>query len=164
MLDIDASLAGEYKLTKKYLMKTISLGSDHAGYVLKEKIKEYLLKNKYKVNDFGAYNEAASDYPDYCRPAAESVAGGESDLGIVFGGSGNGEAIVANKVKGIRCGLCWSIESAKLTKQHNNANMISLGARMLREELAIEIVKTWLAEKFEGGRHIRRLNKIEELS
>lgn len=145
-------------------MKTISLGTDHAGYFLKEMIKKFLLENGYQVNDFGAHNDLPSDYPDFCRPAAESVSRGESDLGIVFGGSGNGEAIVANKVRGIRCGLCWNVESAKLTKQHNNANMISLGARMVDEELAIKIVNTWLSEKFEGGRHITRLNKIEKSS
>ena len=143
-------------------MKTISLGTDHAGFFLKETIKTYLIENKYEVIDFGAHDDTPSDYPDYCRPAAESVSKGESDLGIVFGGSGNGEAMVANKVKGIRCGLCWNIETAKLTKQHNNANMISLGARMLSEDVAMEIVATWLAEKFEGGRHMRRLNKIEK--
>ena len=142
-------------------MKTISLGTDHAGYVLKEKIKKYLIDNHFKVNDFGAFDDTSSDYPDYCRPAAESVARGESDLGIVFGGSGNGEAMVANKVRGIRCALCWNVESAKLAKQHNNANMISLGARMISDELAIEIVQAWLDEKFEGGRHLDRLKKIE---
>jgi ribose 5-phosphate isomerase B len=142
-------------------MQTISLGTDHAGYFLKEKIKNYLIENNFKVNDFGAFDDSSSDYPDFCRPAAQSVAKGESDLGIVFGGSGNGEAIVANKVKGIRCGLCWSVESARLTKQHNNANMIALGARMISEELALEIVQVWLEEKFEGGRHLNRVNKIE---
>ena len=142
-------------------MKIIALGSDHAGFHLKEKIKRFLLENEYQINDFGAYDGEPSDYPDYCRPAAESVANGQSDLGIVFGGSGNGEAIVANKVRGIRCGLCWNVESAKLTKEHNNANMISIGARIVSENEAIEIVKTWLNTSFEGGRHITRINKIE---
>ena len=144
------------------MMKTIALGTDHAGYPLKEIIKNYLLENDYRVNDFGAFNDQASDYPDYCRPAAESVAHGDSHLGIVFGGSGNGEAMVANKVSGIRCGVCWNVESAKLTKQHNNANMIALGARMVTETVAIQIVKAWLDESFEGGRHIDRINKIEK--
>lgn len=143
-------------------MKTISLGTDHAGYQLKEKVKKFLQANNYQVIDFGAFDENASDYPDFCRPAAESVSEGESDLGIVFGGSGNGEAMVANKIKGIRCGVCWDIESAKLTKLHNNANMIALGARMIDHEVAIEIVKVWLEKSFEGGRHIRRINKIEK--
>ena len=143
-------------------MTTIALGTDHAGFRLKEKIKKYLQNNGYQVNDFGAFDDNSSDYPDFCRPAAESVASGQSDLGIVFGGSGNGEAIVANKVKGIRCGLCWNVESARLAKEHNNANMISLGARMVSDNKAIEIVRTWLDSKFEGGRHILRIDKIEK--
>lgn len=143
-------------------MTTIALGTDHAGFRLKEKIKKYLQNNGYQVNDFGAFDDNSSDYPDFCRPAAESVASGQSDLGIVFGGSGNGEAIVANKVKGIRCGLCWNGESARLAKEHNNANMISLGARMVSDNEAIEIVRTWLDSKFEGGRHILRIDKIEK--
>ena len=142
-------------------MKKIALGTDHAGFYLKEKIKNYLLENKCMVKDFGAFDDKPSDYPDYCRPAAESVAKGECHLGIVFGGSGNGEAIVANKVKGIRCGLCWNIESARLTKEHNNANMISIGAHIVKEKEAIEIVKTWLNTSFKGGRHIKRIKKIE---
>ncbi len=146
----------------KEIMKTIALGTDHAGYSLKEIIKKYLLKNGYQVNDFGAYSDQPSDYPDFCRPAAESVAIGTSDYGIVLGGSGNGEAIVANKVNGIRCGLCWNVESARLTKQHNNANMISIGARMISESEAIDIVKTWLTSEFEGGRHKLRIEKIEK--
>lgn len=142
-------------------MKTIALGTDHAGFELKEKIKAYLLDNGYQVNDFGAHSNISSDYPDFCRPAAESVASGHSDLGIVLGGSGNGEAIVANKVVGIRCGLCWNTESAQLAKEHNNANMISLGARMVTTADALEIVQTWLNSEFAGGRHIQRIHKIE---
>ena len=143
-------------------MTTIALGTDHAGFKLKEKIKEFLHDNGYQINDFGAFNDISSDYPDFCRPAAESVARGQSDLGIVLGGSGNGEAIVANKVKGVRCGLCWNIESARLAKEHNNANMISLGARMVSDSKAIEIVRTWLDAEFQGGRHIQRIDKIEK--
>ncbi len=142
-------------------MTTIALGADHAGYGLKEIVKKYLLENNYQVNDFGTHNDTASDYPDFCRPAAESVARGQSDLGIVFGGSGNGEAIVANKIKGIRCGLCWNTESAKLAKEHNDANMISIGARMVSATMAIDIVETWLTSEFQGGRHSKRINKIE---
>lgn len=144
-------------------MKTIALGTDHAGYSLKEILKKYLLKNEYLVNDFGSHSDQPSDYPDFCRPAAESVANGKSDYGIVLGGSGNGEAIVANKVHGIRCGLCWNVESARLTKQHNNANMISIGARMISESEAIDIVNTWLTSNFEGGRHKLRIDKIEKM-
>ena len=108
-------------------MKRIALGTDHAGYQLKEVIKAHLKLKGYDVVDCGTYSEEPVDYPDYVRPAALSVAKGESDFGIVFGGSGNGEAMVANKVKGIRCGLCWNEESARLTKEHNNANVIALG-------------------------------------
>lgn len=140
----------------------IALGTDHAGFHLKETIKGYLLDNGYDVEDFGAYDDTPSDYPDYCRPAAESVAAMQSDLGIVFGGSGNGEAMVANKVKGIRCGLCWNQESARLTKEHNNANVIALGARLVPEAEAIEIVKIWLNSQFAGGRHLARIKKIEK--
>lgn len=142
-------------------MKRIALGTDHAGYYLKERIKTYLLENRYEVIDCGAYDDNPSDYPDFCRPAAERVAEGVCDGGIVMGGSGNGEAIVANKVKDVRCGVCWNAESARLTREHNNANMISIGARMVSEEEAIEIVKIWLTTPFEGGRHIRRIKKIE---
>ncbi|WP_419176215.1 ribose 5-phosphate isomerase B [Desulfosediminicola sp.] len=142
----------------------IALGTDHAGFHLKETIKKYLLNSGYEVYDFGAHDDKSSDYPDYCRPAAESVARCQCDLGIVFGGSGNGEAMVANKVQGIRCGLCWNVESARLTKEHNNANMISIGARMVEEGEAIEIVRTWLISQFQGGRHLLRIKKIESVS
>jgi ribose 5-phosphate isomerase B len=101
------------------------------------------------------------DYPDYIRPAALSVANGESDLGIVFGGSGNGEAMVANKVPGIRCGLCWNEASARLTKEHNNANVIALGGRMISEVDAVQIVDVWLQTEYQGGRHQKRIDKIE---
>jgi len=143
-------------------MKKIALGSDHAGYKLKEKIKGYLKSMAYNVVDYGTNSDEPVDYPDYIRPAAESVSKGGNDLGIVFGGSGNGEAMVANKVKRIRCGVCWNEESARLTKEHNDANMIALGERMLSEEKAIRIVATWLNAEFKGGRHLRRIEKIED--
>ena len=142
-------------------MKKIALGSDHAGYPLKEHIKAHLISEGYEVRDFGTSSDLPVDYPDFCRPAAESVAGGDSDLGIVFGGSGNGEAIVANKVQGIRCGVCWNTESARLTKAHNNANVIALGARMVSFDEGADIVDTWLDTAFEGGRHLERILKIE---
>lgn len=141
-------------------MKRIAMGSDHAGYKLKETIKKHLKSKAYIVVDFGTKSDEPVDYPDYVRPAAESVSKGENDLGIVFGGSGNGEAMVANKVKRIRCGLCWNEESARLTKEHNNANMIALGERMLSEEEAVRIVDAWLNAEFKGGRHLRRIEKI----
>lgn len=142
-------------------MKKIALGSDHAGYKMKEVIKAHLIGNGYDVVDYGTDSEDAVDYPDYCRPAAESVARGECNCGIVFGGSGNGEAMVANKVSGIRCGVCWNVESALLTKEHNNANMIAIGGRMVSEEQGIEIVNAWLTSDFQGGRHQPRVDKIE---
>ncbi len=142
-------------------MKTIALGTDHAGYQLKEVIKAHLELNGYKVVDFGTNSEEPVDYPDFVRPAALSVAKGESDFGIVFGGSGNGEAMVANKVEGIRCGLCWNEESARLTKEHNNANVIALGGRMVSEVDAVQIVDAWLQAEYQGGRHQKRIDKIE---
>ncbi len=142
-------------------MKKIALGTDHAGFSLKEIIKDYLEARGYEIIDYGTHGNEPVDYPDYIRPAAQSVADGESDLGIVFGGSGNGEAMVANKVKGIRCGLCWNEESARLTKEHNNANMIALGARMVSEDEAMKIVDSWLKAEYQGGRHQKRIDKIE---
>lgn len=140
----------------------IAVASDHAGYLYKERIKEYLVSRGYQVTDFGTDSEEPVDYPQFIRPAAEAVAKGEFDQGIILGGSGNGEAIVANKVRGIRCAVCWSRDSARLAREHNNANIISLGQRMISMETAIEIVDTWLASTFEGGRHEKRINQIEE--
>jgi ribose 5-phosphate isomerase B len=142
-------------------MKKVALGSDHAGFKMKEAIKKHLKSRGYEIEDFGTGSEETADYPDYCRPAAESVAKGESDCGIVFGGSGNGEAMVANKIEGIRCGLCWNEESARLTKEHNDANMISIGGRMVSVAEGISIVDTWLDAEFQGGRHQTRIDKIE---
>ncbi|KPK22828.1 MAG: ribose 5-phosphate isomerase [Nitrospira bacterium SG8_3] len=142
-------------------MKRIALGADHAGFKLKETIKAHLESSGYVVVDFGTHSDEPVDYPDYVRPAAVSVAKGKNDLGIVFGGSGNGEAMVANKVQGIRCGLCWNRESARLTKEHNNANMIALGARMVSRSEAIRIVDIWLMSEYQGGRHQKRIEKIE---
>jgi ribose 5-phosphate isomerase B len=142
-------------------MKRIALGTDHAGYQLKEVIKAHLKLKDYDIVDCGTYSEEPVDYPDYVRPAALSVAKGKSDFGIVFGGSGNGEAMVANKVKGIRCGLCWNEESARLTKEHNNANVIALGGRMVSEVDAVQIIDAWLEAEYQGGRHQNRIDKIE---
>jgi len=139
----------------------ISLGTDHAGYRYKEKVKELLVFLGHEVKDFGTWSEETVDYPLFIRPAAEAVAKGECDRGIVFGGSGNGEAMVANKVRGVRCALCWNEESAKLSRQHNDANVLSLGERLVAEDLALEIVRIWLTTEFEGGRHARRIAQIE---
>jgi ribose 5-phosphate isomerase B len=139
----------------------ISLGTDHAGFRYKEKVKELLTSLGLEVKDFGTFSEEAVDYPLFVRPAAEAVARGECDRGIVFGGSGNGEAMVANKVRGVRCALCWNAESAQLSRQHNDANVLSLGQRLIPEELALEIVRIWLTTPFEGGRHAKRIAELE---
>lgn len=144
------------------MMKRIAIGSDHAGFHYKEGITKHLRAQGYHVTDFGTDSEQPVDYPDFIRPTAQSVAKEEHDGGIVLGGSGNGEAIVANKVSGIRCGVCWNTESARLTKAHNNANMIALGERMMSESEAILVVDAWLHTCFEGGRHQRRVEKIEQ--
>ncbi len=140
----------------------ISLGTDHAGFHYKEKVKELLASLGHEVKDFGTWSEEPVDYPLFIRPAAQAVANGECDRGIVFGGSGNGEAMTANKVRGVRCALCWNEESAKLSRLHNDANVLSLGERLIPEELALEIVCIWLTTPFEGGRHARRIALLDQ--
>lgn len=142
-------------------VKCIAIGSDHAGYRYKEAIKAHLAARGYEVTDFGTSSEESVDYPDFVRPAAEAVASGDCDAGIVLGGSGNGETMVANKVPGIRCAVCWNEYTARMAREHNDANVISIGQRTVSEEMALKIVDTWLAAKFEGGRHQRRISKIE---
>ena len=139
----------------------IAIGSDHAGFRYKENIKELLQSLGHDVTDFGTHSEEPVDYPLFIRPVAEAVARGEFERGVVLGGSGNGEAITANRVKGIRCALCWNVESARLGRQHNNANVISIGERMVSLETALEIVRVWLDTPFEGGRHQRRIDLID---
>ena len=139
----------------------IAIGSDHAGYQYKESIKKHLVGLGHQVRDFGTDSDESVDYPIYIRPVAQTVAAGEFERGIVLGGSGNGEAIVANRVPGIRCALCWNVESARLSREHNNANMISLGQRMMDEATALAIVDTWLITEFAGGRHERRIGLID---
>ena len=140
---------------------TIAIGSDHAGFASKEAIKAMLLTAGHTVRDLGTHSEASCDYPDFIRPVAEAVARGEVQRGIVLGGSGNGEAIVANRVKGVRCGLCWNEQVAIWNRSHNDANCLSLGQRTVTEAEALHIVKIWLATPFEGGRHIGRITKID---
>lgn len=142
-------------------LNRIAIGSDHAGFRYKELLTSHLKALGYFVQDFGTNSTEPVDYPDFIRPTAESVANGENDYGIVIGGSGNGEAIVANKVKGIRCAVCWNEQSARLAKEHNNANMISIGERLINEKDVIRIVDTWLNSIFQGGRHQLRIDKIE---
>lgn len=144
-------------------MKTfkIAIGSDHAGFKYKEAIKSMLLAEGHTVRDFGTYSEESCDYPDFIRPVAEAVASGEYERGVILGGSGNGEAIVANRVKGIRCGLCWNESVAIWNRSHNDGNIISIGQRTISEEEALRLVRIWLATEFEGGRHIARIRKID---
>ncbi|MFL7809857.1 MAG: ribose 5-phosphate isomerase B [Anaerolineae bacterium] len=138
----------------------IALASDHAGYRHKEEIKAHLAAQGHEVRDLGTHSEQSVDYPLLIRPAAQAVARGECDLGIVFGGSGNGEAIVANKVAGIRCAVVWNETSARYAREHNNANMIAIGQRLVTIEIAIRAVDVWLATTFAGGRHARRVREI----
>lgn len=140
----------------------IALASDHAGYLYKEAIKSHLLEQGHVVADFGTDSSASVDYPDFVRPAAMAVASGECERGIVLGGSGNGEAMVSNRISGIRCGIGWNEESVRLTRQHNNANVLSLGERMMDEQTALKLVDLFLSEGFEGGRHIPRIEKIDQ--
>ena len=140
----------------------IAIASDHAGFEYKERIRALLGELGHDVRDFGTYEgEKPVDYPDFIRPAAEAVARGEFDRGIVLGGSGNGEAIAANKVRGIRCSLCWNAESARLARLHNDANVLSLGQRLIKIETVLEIVRIWLETGFESGRHLLRIQKLE---
>ena len=140
----------------------IAIGSDHAGYKYKQRIIEHLQNAGHEVVDFGTDSDQSVDYPLFIRPTALAVARSECERGIVLGGSGNGEAMVANRIHGVRCALCWNVESARLGREHNDANMISLGQRMMDEATALAIVDTWLSTPFEGGRHERRLAQIDD--
>lgn len=140
---------------------SIAIGSDHAGFAYKGKIITLLLAEGHTVKDMGTYSDASCDYPDFIYPVANAVAAGEFERGIVLGGSGNGEAITANRVKGIRCGLCWNEQVAIWNRSHNDANVLSIGQRTVTEAEALHIVQVWLATEFEGDRHVRRINKID---
>ncbi len=142
----------------------IALASDHAGFHYKEKIKEFLQQKGHEVKDFGTHSEVSMDYPLTIGPAAQAVSLGQCEGGIVLGGSGNGEAMVANRFAKVRCALCWNEDSARLAKQHNNANMLSLGQRMMSLEKALTLVDIWLTTAYEGGRHQRRLELIETVN
>jgi ribose 5-phosphate isomerase B len=139
----------------------IAIGSDHAGFRYKEAIKTLLQADGHTVHDFGTDSETPCDYPDFIRPVAQAVARGEFERGIVLGGSGNGEAMVANRIRGIRCALCWSEQVATWSRTHNDANMLSLGQRTITEAEALAIVRIWLKTEFEGGRHVARIEKME---
>ncbi|MBN8701473.1 MAG: ribose 5-phosphate isomerase B [Bacteroidetes bacterium] len=139
----------------------LSIGSDHAGFTLKEVIKTKLSKENFVINDCGTYSLDSVDYPDFAHKVATSVVNKEVELGILVCGTGNGVAIAANKHKGIRAALCWNKEIAALAKQHNNANIISLPARFITDNEAIEIINTFLNATFEGNRHQKRIEKID---
>lgn len=143
-------------------LPAIAIASDHAGYEYKEAIKRFLAGRGHAVVDLGTDSTEQVDYPRFIRPCAEAVGAGKYPLGIILGGSGNGEAIVANRVRGVRCAVCWNLESARLGRAHNNANMISLGQRMMSEADALAIVECWLTTPFDGGRHARRIAEIDE--
>jgi ribose 5-phosphate isomerase B len=139
----------------------IAIGSDHAGFAYKEKIRGFLAGWGHEVKDCGTFSAEQCDYPLFIRPVALAVAAGEVERGIVLGGSGNGEAIVANRVRGVRCAVAWNVESARLGRAHNDANVLSLGERMIRPEDLAEIVKVFLETPFDGGRHARRIAMID---
>ncbi|RPJ58467.1 MAG: ribose 5-phosphate isomerase B [Acidobacteria bacterium] len=139
----------------------IAIASDHAGFRYKTMIAERLRAAGYEVRDFGTNSEEPVDYPDYIRPAARAVAAGECERAIVLGGSGNGEAMTANRLRGVRCAVAWNDESARLARAHNDSNVLSIGQRMVAEDDALAIVEVWLATPFDGGRHFARIQKLD---
>ncbi len=141
----------------------IGLASDHGGYELKEHIREHLEKKGIEYIDYGTNSEESVDYPDYGRKAGEAIMSGEVDRAIVVCGTGIGISLAANKVKGVRCALCGDSYSARMSREHNNANALALGGRVIGKDLALEIVDIWLRTEFAGGRHERRVNKISEI-
>ncbi len=141
----------------------IAVASDHAGYRLKEYIKEFLKREGYQVLDLGTNSPESVDYPDYAAKLAELVSKSRVDRGILICGTGIGMSIVANKFPGVRAALCWSEETAALSRRHNNANVLCLGGRVLKPEEAVRILKVWLSTEFEGGRHLRRIEKIRKI-
>ena len=141
----------------------IAIGCDHGGFELKNHVIKYLQGKGYEVKDYGTYSEESVDYPDCAKPVCEAVISGEAENGILFCGTGIGISMAANKYKGIRAALCSDVYSAKMTKQHNNANIICMGGRVIGRELAFMIVDAWLETEFEGGRHANRIAKIHEI-
>jgi len=138
----------------------IPIACDHGGFEMKEYIKEHLINEGYEINDFGTHSSESVDYPDFIHPLAEEINKGTYKLGIIICGSGNGAQMVANKYPKVRAALCWSEEIARLARQHNNANIISLPGRFIEKSLALKMVKIFLNTDFEGGRHLVRVNKI----
>jgi ribose 5-phosphate isomerase B len=139
----------------------IVIASDHAGFHYKERIKGLLAIRGHEVTDFGTDSTDPVDYPEFIRPAAEAVARGEFDQGIVLGGSGNGEAMVANRIPGVRCAVCWNVTSTRYARLHNDANVLALGERLVPSDELEPILDTWLTTPFEGGRHQRRIDALD---
>jgi ribose 5-phosphate isomerase B len=144
----------------KFLFKKICIASDHAGFNLKEQIKNHLINKYVSIFDLGPHLNKSVDYPDYAKKIAKRVKDKKSDIGILVCGSGTGMAISANKIKGIRAAVCYNSISTRLSRQHNNANIIALGARLTKKNLSLKLVEIFLKTKFEGGRHLRRVKKI----
>ena len=142
------------------IFKTACIASDHAGFNLKEDIKNYLINNNFPVFDLGPFTDQSVDYPDYAKKLGNRIRLKKSDVGILVCGSGTGMAISANKIKTIRAAVCYNLKSTRLSRQHNNANIIALGARLTKKKLTFKLVKTFLNTKFESGRHLRRIKKI----
>ena len=144
----------------KYLFKKVCIASDHAGYKNKEIIKDFLVEKNVSIIDLGPPNENSVDYPDYAKKVSKRVKSKKSDIGILVCGSGTGMAISANKTKGIRAAVCYNEKSTRLSRQHNNANIIALGARLTKKSLSMKLVEIFLKTNFEGGRHLKRVKKI----
>jgi ribose 5-phosphate isomerase B len=141
----------------------VAIGADHAGFALKEDLVRYLKETGHEVEDFGTDSDEPTDYPPICAAVARAVRDGKADRGVVLGGSGQGEQIAANKVRGVRAALCHDLYTAEMSRRHNDANVLSMGARVTQGEAAREILERWLQEEFEGGRHERRIRQIEEI-
>ena len=149
---------GNIKLNK--IFKTACIASDHAGYSLKEDIKNYLINKHVSIFDLGPFNDQSVDYPDYAKKLANRIKQKKSEVGILVCGSGTGMAISANKIKTIRAAVCYNLKSTRLCRQHNNANIIALGSRLTKKKLSLKLVEIFLKTKFEGGRHLKRIKKI----
>ena len=144
----------------KSLFKNVCISSDHAGFRLKECIKDFLIKKNISIIDLGPLNEDSVDYPDYAKKVSNRVKSKKSDVGILVCGSGTGMAISANKIKGIRAAVCYNLKSTRLSRQHNDANIIAVGSRLIKKKESFQLIAVFLQTKFEGGRHLRRIKKI----
>ena len=142
------------------IFKKICISSDHAGFKLKESIKDFLINKNISIIDLGPINEDSVDYPDYAKKVSNRVKSKKSDIGILVCGSGTGMAISANKIKGIRAAVCYNLKSTRLSRQHNDANIIAIGSRLTKKNTALQLVSIFLGTEFEGGRHLRRVKKI----